>query len=356
MACDESFRHICERKTKDGRQIELIQKLSAACDGAEVRGGFDETIEEFSLSLLEDEQLPFLHYKIVTPNAMKPDTINQRLKETVEEHMGKIEHIFCPDQTFGKGTTTHSFFIVSPRELNYLLDQLVSNEQKAKEVLGMIYVASMEKTKFTKEVTRPARLCMRVQVGAYIQCKASDQDLEANGSWKRLYQSIRKSFCTSVKDETRREAQKILLDIARKISRSNKRRRTGANSQEHISSSSSISTKTRRSLNSEDDGLQQHDAFSCLVQPKIKGDGIDTSEQDDGSPDSTSQQICQEKVILGSPRGSNGLPDEDMLQNSTPGTPLLANNNQDGFLMESYDPFAEADLSMLNNVDTNRFL
>ncbi|WPT15134.1 hypothetical protein PSENEW3_00003075 [Picochlorum sp. SENEW3] len=431
MASDDSFQETCERKSEDGRQIELIRKLLTICEGAEVRGGFDETIEEFSLPK-NIRRLPFFHYTVVTPSAMTPATTNKRLKEIVKEHLGEIEHIFCPDQIMGRGTTTHSFFIVSLRCLNFFLNEIVSAEQKAKEALDMIYTASMEKTKYTEEVTRPARLCIRVQVDAYIQCKASDLDLEANESWKQLDQGVRKSFCTSVKDEARRAALKTLLSTASKISRSNKRRGTETNPLEHASPSSSKSAK--RPLDLEGDGVQQddvsprslvrpkmvpgdgsgdtseqnasdegafdtspdsilpqptcpgipaaellpgfngilprrpdnggqHDDALRLVQPEGKGSGIDLSSGHgynnaifDGLPDSVlPQPTCQETPVAESLLGVHGLVDDDILQNSTPGTPLFVNDNQDGFFMESYDPVAEANPFIFND-DENRSL
>eukprot|EP00889_Picochlorum_renovo_P002028 jgi/Picre1/29058/NNA_004452.t1 len=108
-----------------------------------------------------------------------------------------------------------------------------------------------------------------------------------------------------------------------------------------------------------DNGVQ-HDALR-LVQPEGKGSGIDLSSGHgynnaifDGLPDSVlPQPTCQETPVAESLLGVHGLVDDDILQNSTPGTPLFVNDNQDGFFMESYDPFAEANPF---NDDENRSL
>ncbi|WPT15139.1 hypothetical protein PSENEW3_00003080 [Picochlorum sp. SENEW3] len=104
----------------------------------------------------------------------------------------------------------------------------------------------------------------------------------------------------------------------------------------------------------------QHDALR-LVQPEGKGSGIDLSSVQgynnaifNGLPDSVlPQPTCQETPVAEFLSGFNGPSDDDILQNSTPGTPLFVNDNQDGFFMESYDPFAEANPF---NDDENRSL
>ena len=360
----ESFQETCHRKSRDGRQTELIQKLSEGCEGAEVRGGSDETIKEYSLSLWKDERLPIVHYTIVTPTEMTRNIVNGRVAEQVKEHMGDNEHIVCPDKGGVLKSRNHSFFIVSLKALCYLLQQCFSKDEKAKEHLSVVYKASMAVCSSTEQMTPTARLCVRVLENSYIQCKASDQDLAENDNWKQLESSLKEYFRKKVKDDTLRNlrrAQQSLLSASRKISRSNRRRGTGTNPPEHaapLHSTGGSGTKRQRPSDLVDD--QEPRDSACLVQSRSGGDGTgDTSAARgdnifDVSLDSILQPLYQENFILGS-NGRDGLLECDVLQNSTPGAPLLVNNNQDGFFLGSYDPFAEENPFRFDN-DENRSL
>ena len=426
MASNDSFQETCERKSEDGHQIELLQKLLMVCDAVQVRGGFDATIEEYSLPR-NIRRLPFFHYTIITEMAMKPDIINQRVTRTVKEHMGHIEHTVCPDKVNGKNTKTHSFFIVSPMGLYNLLLELMKCTGETKDALSILYKASISKSTTREELKPTARLCTRFQAGAYILGSASDLDLAENMNWKQMEKGLTRNFGKSIKSDTDaaalRKAQKTLMDAARKISSSNPPLEKGTNPPQD-SSPLRGSTKRQRPSEIEDD--VQRDTFSRLVRPRSGGDdsgNISEKNAFDGSPASVlPQPTCQGipapvslpgfhgilprrpdngvqhdalRLVQSERKGSvidmssgqgynnaifavfpdsvltqptcqgipaaeffpgfNGLLDDGTLQNSTPGTPLLVNNNQDGFFMESYDPFAEANPFRFDN-DENRSL
>ncbi|KAI8111182.1 hypothetical protein M9434_004755 [Picochlorum sp. BPE23] len=197
MASDDSFRETCERKSKDGRQIELIRKLLMVCDAVEVRGGFDATIIDYSLPR-NIRRLPLFRYTITTRVAMEPAIVNQRVTRAVKEHMGDIEHIVCPDKLQGNSTETHIFLIVSPTGLNYSLEKFLSSNDEAKDALSIVYNASKDTSASWQKLTPTAWVNILFQVGAYILCSASYQDLAENKNWKQLEKSLERSLSESV--------------------------------------------------------------------------------------------------------------------------------------------------------------
>jgi len=346
----ECFQEICERKkSEDDHQTELIQKLLEECNAVDVQGGYAETIVDYSLPK-KIRRLPIVRFVVTTRVAMKPETVNRRVTRAVKEHMGETEHVVCPDKIKGNDTETHTFVIVSPTGLKYSLEKLLSGVQEAKDALLVLYNASKNKSKSWKKLTLTPRVCIRFQVGAYILCNASEIDLEKNENWKHLEKSLDRSLNKSVKSDTDgvNRAQEILMDAARKISSSNTPLEKETNSPQG-SSPLRGSTKRQRPSDLEDD---VHRNAACLVQPRSGGDGSGDNIFD-VSLDSILQPY-QENFIPGS-NGRDGLLECDVLQNSTPGAPLLVNNNQDGFFMESYDPLAEANPFRFDN-DENRSL
>eukprot|EP00204_Picochlorum_oklahomense_P004379 CAMPEP_0118799100 /NCGR_PEP_ID=MMETSP1161-20130426/1389_1 /TAXON_ID=249345 /ORGANISM="Picochlorum oklahomensis, Strain CCMP2329" /LENGTH=285 /DNA_ID=CAMNT_0006726721 /DNA_START=70 /DNA_END=924 /DNA_ORIENTATION=+ len=276
MASNDSFQETCERKSKDGRQIELIRILLMVCDAVEVRGGFDATIIDYSLPR-NIRRLPFFRYTITTRVAMEPAIVNQRVTRAVKEHMGDIEHIVCPDKLKGNSTETHTFLIISPTGLNYSLEKLLPSIDEAKDALSVLYNASKDKSASWKRLTPKARVYIRFQVGAYILCSASDLDLAENTNWKQLEKSLTRSLSESVKSDTGvHRALEILMDAARKISGSNSPLEKRTNPPQD-SSRLRGSTKRQRPSDLEEDVQRE---AARLVRPRSGGDGSgDTSEQ-----------------------------------------------------------------------------
>ncbi|WPT11018.1 hypothetical protein PSENEW3n2_00002190 [Picochlorum sp. SENEW3] len=290
----ERFWHICEKKSEDGG-IELIQKISAACEDGEIDGGFQKTIIEYSL--LEDERLPLVHYTLVTPKEMKRNIINQRVTAIVKRHFDGIEHVVCPDRVGKQSTTIHSFFIVSPKCLNMLLQQFFSEDEKIIQDVSVVYEASKQVGATTQEITPRARVCVRVQVCAYIQCRASDEDLADNENWKLLKRDLHKSFSRAVGDKTLRDAQISLMAAAKVIPISNKRRETATNPRGDAGPSSR--NEKRQTASGLDGDTLQHAVRS--VRPRREAAGGDVTEQgdtSDGSPNSVLPQPWQENQTI----------------------------------------------------------
>ncbi|WPT12438.1 hypothetical protein PSENEW3_00003577 [Picochlorum sp. SENEW3] len=199
MASNDSFQETCERKSKDGRQIELIRILWMVCDAVEVRGGFDATIIDYSLPR-NIRRLPLFRYTITTRVAMEPAIVNQRVTRAIKEHMGDIDIAYHKLQ--GNSTETHIFLIVSPTGLNYSLEKFLSSNDEAKDALSIVYNASKDTSASWKKLTPTAWVNIRFQVGAYILCSASYQDLAENKNWKQLEKSLERSLSESVESDS----------------------------------------------------------------------------------------------------------------------------------------------------------
>ncbi|KAI8105261.1 hypothetical protein M9435_000429 [Picochlorum sp. BPE23] len=270
-----------------------------------ISGGSDSYTREM-FCLPNDVPLPLSYYTIGFPVAVDVKTVNSAFRIALGKDMA--HHTVCPEAANGI-RDEYSFFVYVSSNLKASLGESYIRDEKTKENLLMVYNASQPENNTGGDMALPQRLCALVLLYSFILFKADARALGFRPTFSWRLEDINKSLkknCKRTASQIVRKAQRSLLEKAYATYQLNLEQPKDSTDvvipREHAISSSSKSAK--RPLDLKDNGLQD----------------------DDISPRSV---------------------------NSAPGTPLFVNDNQDGFFMESYDPFAEANPF---NDDENRSL